>query len=55
MDHLFGEIREIPEEHAAHLRALDRKRLLGVGIKTQGFIKRIHDLAELTPPVPLFL
>jgi hypothetical protein len=53
---LFAEIREILEEHAAHLRALDRSRLLGVGIKTQGFIKRIHELAESNPEfIPYYL
>jgi hypothetical protein len=33
------------EEYAAHLRALDRKRLNGVGIKKQGFIQRARDIA----------
>jgi hypothetical protein len=56
MVRLFAEIREILEEHAAHLNALDRKRLLGVGIKTQGFIKRIQEMAEFNPQfIPYYL
>jgi hypothetical protein len=56
MERLFAEIREILEEHAAHLKALDRKRLLGVGIKTQGFIKRIQAIAKFNPQfIPYYL
>jgi hypothetical protein len=33
------------ELYAAHLRALDRKRLNGVGIKKQGFVQRARDIA----------
>jgi hypothetical protein len=52
----FGEIRKILEDYAVHLRALDRKRLLGIGIKTQGFIKRIHMMAETNPQfLPYYL
>jgi len=39
----------ILEDYAAHLRALDRKRLNGVGIKKQGFIDRALALAEENP------
>jgi hypothetical protein len=33
------------EDYSAHLRALDRKRLNGVGIKKLGFIERSYELA----------
>jgi hypothetical protein len=53
---LFRQISEILEEHAAHLRALDRRRMLGVGIKTLGFIKKIHELAAANPQfIPYYL
>jgi hypothetical protein len=41
----FQEIKSDLEEYAAHLRSLDRKRLNGVGMKKQGFIKRAYELA----------
>jgi hypothetical protein len=41
----FGEIKADLEDYAANLRSLDRKRLNGVGMKTQGFIKRAYELA----------
>jgi hypothetical protein len=41
----FGEIKADLEDYAANLRSLDRKRLNGVGMKTQGFIKRAYGLA----------
>ena len=37
------------EHYAAHLRALDRKRLNGIGIKTLGFIKRAYEYAAQNP------
>jgi hypothetical protein len=37
------------EDYAAHLRALDRKRLNGVGIKKQGFIQRALEFAIENP------
>jgi hypothetical protein len=37
------------ETYAAHLRALDRKRLNGVGIKKQGFIQRALEIAIENP------
>jgi len=39
------------EEYAAHLRALDRKRLNKVGIKKRGFIDRALALAEENPEI----
>lgn len=42
-------IRTDLEEYAVHLRALDRMRLGGVGIKRQGFIERVFQLAEENP------
>jgi hypothetical protein len=41
----FKEKKNDLEEYAAHLRSLDRKRLNGVGMKKQGFIKRAYELA----------
>jgi len=43
-DHL-NLIKEKLEEYAAHMRALDRSRHNGVGIKRQGFIERSYQLA----------
>jgi hypothetical protein len=42
----FNDFKTELENYAAHLRALDRKRLNGVGIKKQGFIERAYELAE---------
>jgi hypothetical protein len=42
-------MKQVLEEHAAHLRALDRKRLNGVGIKKTGFIERALALAAEDP------
>jgi hypothetical protein len=41
----FDEIKTELDKYAAHLRALDRKRLNGVGMKKQGFIERAYDYA----------
>ena len=38
-------IKAVLEDHAAHLRALDRARHNGVGIKRQGLIERSYQLA----------
>jgi hypothetical protein len=48
IDNLNSELNQIKntlEDYAAHLRALDRKRLNGVGIKKLGFIERSYELA----------
>jgi len=42
----FNENKITLEDYAAHLRAQDRKRLNGVGLKKQGFIDRALLLAE---------
>jgi hypothetical protein len=42
-------MKSVLEEHAAHLRSLDRKRLNGVGIKKTGFIERALALATEDP------
>jgi hypothetical protein len=47
LNYEFGDIKDDLENYAAHLRALDRKRLNGVGIKKQGFIERAYELAEV--------
>jgi hypothetical protein len=43
----FKFIREFLEEHAQHMRALDRRRLNGVGMKTMGFIEKAYELASV--------
>jgi hypothetical protein len=44
------------DEYAAHLRALDRQRLNGVGIKKLGFIQAAYELALENPEyLPHFL
>jgi hypothetical protein len=45
----FTNIKVALEAYAAHLRALDRKRLNGVGIKKQGFIERALEIAKENP------
>jgi hypothetical protein len=45
----FNAIKTQLDDYAAHLRALDRKRLNGVGIKTQGFIERAYEYAQTNP------
>jgi hypothetical protein len=37
------------DEYAAHLRALDSKRLNGVGMKKLGFIQETYDMALANP------
>jgi hypothetical protein len=41
----FGSILELLDSFSQHLRALDRMRLNGVGIKKLGFIERAYELA----------
>jgi hypothetical protein len=41
----FNSIKELLDNFSQHLRALDRKRLNGVGIKKLGFIDRAYELA----------
>ena len=38
-------LRNILDDYSQHLRALDRKRLNGVGIKKLGFIERAYEFA----------
>jgi hypothetical protein len=45
----FTELRNSIEEFAAHMRALDRRRLNGIGIKRQGFTDRAFMLAQDNP------
>jgi hypothetical protein len=45
----LNEIKTTLDDYAAHLRALDRKRLNGVGIKKQGFIERVAEYATTNP------
>jgi hypothetical protein len=56
MTERFNIIKQEIEEYAAHMRALDRRRLNGVGIKKQGFIERALMLAVDNPEfLPHFL
>jgi hypothetical protein len=41
----FNAIKELLDSYSQHLRALDRRRLNGVGIKKLGFIERAYELA----------
>jgi hypothetical protein len=44
------------ENYAAHLRALDRRRLNGIGIKTEGLISLSYENAALNPDfLPYYL
>jgi len=45
----FNNIKRKLENYAAHLRALDRKRLNGIGIKTQGLVERAYRYASESP------
>ena len=45
LNHDLGAIKELLENFSKHLRALDRMRLNGVGIKKLGFIDRAYELA----------
>jgi hypothetical protein len=47
--HDLNRVKTDLEAYAAHLRALDRKRLNGVGIKKLGFIQRAYDYALENP------
>ena len=52
----FNNIKLDLEDYAAHMRALDRSRVNGVGIKRQGFIERAYQLAvENTEFLPHWL
>jgi hypothetical protein len=46
---MFNAIKSELDGYAAHLRALDRRRLNIVGINRQGFIRRAYAFAEETP------
>jgi hypothetical protein len=43
---MLNDMRGLLDNYSQHLRALDRKRLNGVGIKTLGFIERSFELAS---------
>jgi hypothetical protein len=45
LNHDLNAIKEMLDSFAQHLRALDRMRLNGVGIKKLGFIERAYELA----------
>jgi hypothetical protein len=42
---LLNDLKTILDDYAQHLRALDRKRLNGVGVKKLGFIERAYEIA----------
>jgi hypothetical protein len=41
----LNELKTILDDYAQHLRALDRQRLNGVGVKKLGFIERAYEIA----------
>jgi hypothetical protein len=45
LNHDLNAIKELLDSFSQHLRALDRRRLNGVGIKKLGFIERAYELA----------
>jgi hypothetical protein len=48
IDHLntmLNDLKTILDNYAQHLRALDRKRLNGVGVRKLGFIERAYEIA----------
>jgi hypothetical protein len=45
LNHDLNAIKELLDNFSKHLRALDRMRLNGVGIKKLGFIERAYELA----------
>jgi hypothetical protein len=52
----FARMHDILEESAANIRALDRARLNGIGIKKQGFVERAYGFArELPQFLPTYL
>jgi len=56
LNHDLNAIKEMLDTFAQHLRALDRMRLNGVGIKKLGFIERAYELAlENTEFLPHYL
>jgi hypothetical protein len=59
IDHLntmLNDLKVILDNYAAHLRALDRMRLNGVGVKKLGFIERAYEIAlENTEFLPHYL
>jgi hypothetical protein len=45
LNHDLNAIKDLLDSFSQHLRALDRMRLNGVGIKKLGFIERAYELA----------
>jgi len=45
LNHDLNAIKNVLDDYSQHLRALDRMRLNGVGIKKLGFIERAYELA----------
>ncbi|MDR0444652.1 MAG: hypothetical protein LBH44_14740 [Treponema sp.] len=45
INNILNDLKSILDDYAQHLRALDRKRLNGVGIKKLGFIERSYEYA----------
>jgi hypothetical protein len=42
---MLNELKNILDDYAQHLRALDRRRLNGVGVRKLGFIERAYEIA----------
>jgi hypothetical protein len=45
LNSMLNDLKTILDEYAQHLRALDRKRLNGVGVRKLGFIERAYEIA----------
>jgi hypothetical protein len=45
LNDLSNEIKDILDDYSQHLRALDRRRLNGVGVRKLGFVERAYELA----------
>jgi hypothetical protein len=56
LNSMLNDLKTILDDYAQHLRALDRKRLNGVGVKKLGFIERTYEIAlENTEFFPHYL
>jgi hypothetical protein len=45
LNEVLNQIKTLLDDYAQHLRALDRRRLNGVGVRKLGFIERAYELA----------
>jgi hypothetical protein len=56
LNHTLNDLKATLDDYSQHLRALDRKRLNGVGVRKLGFIERAYEIAlENTEFLPHYL